>query len=58
MQALGIKMKRIKDASKAVYEEGKLLPKPVFVAMLILPFGLEVMAVYLVARAVLKKVKK
>jgi hypothetical protein len=51
-------MKRIKDASKAVYEEGKLLPKPVFVAMLILPFGLEVMAVYLVARAVLKKVKK
>lgn len=50
-------MKRIKDASKAVYEEGKLLPRPVFLAMLVLPFGLEVMAVYLVAKTVLKKAK-
>jgi len=48
-------MKRIKDTSKAIYEEGKLLPKPVFLAMLVLPLGLEVMAIYMIAKTVLKR---
>lgn len=48
---------KIKEVTKFLVSEGKKLPKPVWVAVLVMPFGLEVLGVYLVGKAIMRKRK-
>lgn len=47
----------IKELPNLVYEEGKKLPRPIWIAALILPFGLNFVGAYLILKTVMEKKK-
>lgn len=53
---MGIKAK-IKEITAEVYEEGKKLPKPVWIAALVIPGGFDILAVYVIAKMIMKRKK-
>lgn len=46
---------KLKQVTKFLMEEGKKLPKPVWVAVLVLPLGLEVLGAYLAFKYLTKQ---